>query len=186
MGLDINKIINEAIEETLEEDNDESMYEVSDDTKKKLKIGAGAAGAAGGVGALASTDRGQAAISKAGEAVSAGASAAKAGAGKAYDATKAAVGRAAENLAGGSDKAVEGSIASQAKEDLIKLGQKGMAAAKGEYKNSKAASHLDDDLNVLGRTGLSVKKMFNDTAIASALSAGMGAKAIVEQIRKIS
>jgi len=143
MSLDINKIINEAISETLEES--ETLNEVSKKKAAALAAGGGAVGAIGGA-AAAQTDAGQVATDKIVDTGQNVADGAKDAFNKGTDAVKKLIGKDSPEVDSDNTNIITKSIS--------KLGSK-------------------------------IKNMLPETAVASAISAGIGAKTIVEHIRNL-
>ncbi len=132
--LDINKIINEAIEETIEEETvieKETLEEVSDQTKKNIGIGAAVGGGVAVGGGLAT--------------------------GKIQSGAKGAAGY------------VKGKFA--------------------DYRRQRATKKIEEPGDPIDSKKVEIDEPSMDSVdptIPSAIAAGIGAKMIIEQIRKIS
>ncbi len=221
MSLDINKIINESILETLEEADVLEEVNVKDMAKEhrgKLGAAAGAAATGAGVAAyqnrdeiakglrtaadtLSSTakeavEKGEELADKGAKAVTGAATAAGQAAKEGYEEAKETVGKYAEK----GRKSLRNAIMTDKEEaQLARGGKKAVELLSPEDKaaltrgNKSLGDIAIDDTKegvnklVKGASDLWKKYVANEsTAVASAISAGLGAKTILEQLRRVS
>ena len=210
MSLDINKIINEAITETLEEDEllEEGIAEKAKENRGKLAAAAGlGAGAAAGGAAVANKDQIADAASKAAEKVSDVAQKVKGTAAAAVaepaQAVKNVSDAAAKKLASAKE-ALRQKIKSEAltDEEKAKLARGGKSLEdlvktegpeeakkvlrKGVQSMKDTAEEIGGKVSSAAHKLMSKLAMGESAAAASAIAAGLGAKMLLEQLRKVA
>ena len=202
MSLDINKIINESILETLEEADvldEANVKEMAKEHRGKLGAAAGAAATGAGVAAYQNRDeiakglrtaadkisstakeaveKGEELVDKGAKAVTGAATAASQAAKEGYEEAKETVGKYAEK-------------GRKSLRDAVMTGKEEAQLARGGKSLGKiAVDDTKEGVNKLvkGASDLWKKYVANEsTAVASAISAGLGAKTILEQLRRVS
>ena len=202
MSLDINKIINESILETLEEADvldEANVKEMAKEHRGKLGAAAGAAATGAGVAAYQNRDeiakglrtaadkisstakeaveKGEELVDKGAKAVTGVATAAGQAAKEGYEEAKETVGKYAEK-------------GRKSLRDAVMTGKEEAQLARGGKSLGKiAVDDTKEGVNKLvkGASDLWKKYVANEsTAVASAISAGLGAKTILEQLRRVS